>query len=50
LSQYIPYGLLFVSSIVEKEEHILVTGGVEDNSNFSWEISKRAFYKKANLV
>jgi len=50
LSEYIPYSLLFVSSILEKGDHILVTGGVEDNSNFSWEISKRAFYKKAKLI
>lgn len=49
INQHVDYALMFVSSFLENENYFLVTGGVEDNTNFSWNISKDAVLKKARL-
>jgi mannosyltransferase OCH1-like enzyme len=45
IKKFVPYGLLFVSSVVENDDYLVFTGGVEDNSNFIWELSKNYLFK-----
>jgi mannosyltransferase OCH1-like enzyme len=45
IKKFVPHGLLFVSSVIETNDYLVFTGGVEDNSNFTWELSKGHLFK-----
>jgi hypothetical protein len=40
INKFVPYGLLFISSVVEIEDYLVFTGGIHDNENFIWKLSK----------
>jgi len=40
INKFVPEELMFVSSVLEGEDHFIISGGVFDNSNFIWELSK----------
>lgn len=45
IKKFVPYGLMFVSSVIETKQHLVFTGGIEDNSNFIWELSKDRIFR-----
>lgn len=45
IKKYVPFGLMFLSSVIETEDYLVFTGGVEDSSNFVWELSKNHLFK-----
>lgn len=45
IKKYTNYGLMFVSSVVETEDYLVFTGGVQDNTNFVWQLSKNYIFK-----
>lgn len=49
LSKYLKYGLLFLMSIVERDDYIVFSGGIEDNTNFVWELSKSQIFKSIEI-
>jgi mannosyltransferase OCH1-like enzyme len=49
IKKFVPHGLLFVSSVVETYGYLVFTGGVEDNSNFTWELSKGHLFKMMGI-
>jgi len=49
IKKFVPHGLLFVSSVVETDGYLVFTGGVEDNSNFTWELSKGHLFKMMGI-
>jgi hypothetical protein len=40
ISKFVPDELMFVSSVLESEEHLIFSGGIFDNLNFIWKLSK----------
>lgn len=44
LNAYVEESLMFLSSVVEKNDYLVFTGGVEDNQNFIWELSKEQIF------
>jgi mannosyltransferase OCH1-like enzyme len=49
IKKYTNYGLMFVSSVVETEDYLVFTGGVHDNTNFVWQLSKSYIFKLLGL-
>ncbi len=49
IKKYTNYGLMFVSSVVETEDYLVFTGGVQDNTNFVWQLSKNYIFKLIGL-
>lgn len=45
IKKFVPHGLMFVSSLVETDEYLVFTGGIHDNTNFIWELSKNQIFK-----
>jgi mannosyltransferase OCH1-like enzyme len=45
IHKLIPYDLLFVSSVVEVGDHLVFSGGISDNANFIWQLSKEHIFK-----
>lgn len=45
INKFTPHGLLFVSSVVETEDYLTFSGGISDNTNFIWELSKQRIFK-----
>lgn len=43
ISKYTGYSLFFVMSMVDNGDSVILSGGVEDNQNFVWEIPKQYF-------
>lgn len=48
-SDFLSYDLFFITTICETEHYLLISGGISDNQNFVWEISKNKLYKKLKL-
>jgi hypothetical protein len=46
INEFIPDPLCFVSSMIINEDYVVLSGGVDDNQNFIWELSKEFIYKK----
>ena len=40
INRHIPYALFFVSMWLDDGDHVLLSGGLEDNTNFTWRIPK----------
>jgi|TARA_R110000744_G_scaffold298632_2_gene408232 mannosyltransferase OCH1-like enzyme len=40
ISSYVGYSLMFITTMIETENHYVISGGIEDNQNFIWEIPK----------
>jgi WD40 repeat protein len=49
IKRFTKHGLMFVSSVVETENYLVFTGGVSDNSNFIWELSKDKIFKSIGI-
>ena len=49
IKKYVPYGLLFISSVIETNDYLVFTGGIEDNTNFIWELSKDHIFKLLDI-
>jgi mannosyltransferase OCH1-like enzyme len=45
IHKQIPYDLFFVSSVIEVEDYLVFSGGISDNTNFIWELSKEHIFK-----
>jgi len=45
INKFVPHGLLFVSSVIESDDYLIFTGGIHDNTNFIWELSKNQIFK-----
>jgi mannosyltransferase OCH1-like enzyme len=45
IHKLIPYDLFFVSSVIEVEDYLVFSGGISDNTNFVWELSKEHIFK-----
>jgi mannosyltransferase OCH1-like enzyme len=45
ITKFVPYPLLFVSSVLETDNYLVFTGGVQDSKNFIWELSKSQLFK-----
>lgn len=49
IKKYTNYELMFVSSVIETEDYLVFTGGVQDNTNFVWQLSKNYIFKLMGL-
>jgi hypothetical protein len=45
IHKLIPYDLFFVSSVIEVADHLVFSGGISDNTNFIWQLSKEHIFK-----
>jgi mannosyltransferase OCH1-like enzyme len=45
IHKLIPYDLFFVSSVIEDGDYLVFSGGISDNSNFIWQLSKEHIFK-----
>ena len=45
IHKLIPYDLFFVSSVIEVDDHLVFSGGISDNTNFIWQLSKEHIFK-----
>lgn len=45
IKKFVPHGLLFVSSVIETDDYLVFSGGIRDNTNFVWELSKQRIFK-----
>jgi mannosyltransferase OCH1-like enzyme len=45
LSQHINYDYFFVSSMINEGDYVVISGGISDNSNFTWKIPKNLLLK-----
>lgn len=45
IKDLVPYSLMFVSSAIDDGDYITFSGGIGDNSNFIWSLSKDQIYK-----
>lgn len=45
INKLIPYNLCFVTTMVETEYYLILTGGIADRYNFTWEFSKEIIFK-----
>lgn len=45
IHKLIPYDLFFVSSVIETDDYLVFSGGISDNTNFIWELSKEHIFK-----
>ena len=45
LSQHINYDYFFVSSMINDGDYVVISGGISDNSNFTWKIPKNLLLK-----
>jgi mannosyltransferase OCH1-like enzyme len=50
ISKYLEYGLCFVNSVLENKDYLIFSGGLEDNKNFVWQLSKNQIFKKIGLI
>jgi hypothetical protein len=41
--------IFFIMSLIETENYIVISGGIEDKKKFVWELSKEKIFKKINL-
>lgn len=48
-SSLIDYRLFFIMTMLDTGTHLVFSGGIEDNTNFVWEISKEKLFKKIKL-
>jgi len=46
INEYTQEGYFFISSMILESEYILISGGLEDNQNFTWRLSKDFIFKK----
>jgi len=49
IKKFIPFGLMFVTTLVETEKSLVFIGGVEDNSNFIWKLSKDRIFRLLSI-
>jgi hypothetical protein len=47
--QYLKHELFFIMSMLETDTHLIFSGGINDNTNFVWEIGKEKLFKKIKL-
>lgn len=45
IKTFVPFGLMFVTTLLETKDYLVFTGGVEDNNNFIWELSKDRIFR-----
>jgi mannosyltransferase OCH1-like enzyme len=45
----LPYQYFFVSSVIETKDYLVFSGGILDEVNFIWELSKEQLYKKIKI-
>ena len=45
ISKKIPYALFFITSMLNNGNYVLLSGGLEDNSNWTWNIPKSLLFK-----
>ena len=45
IKKFVPHGLLFVSTVVETDDYLVFSGGIHDNTNMIWELSKSYIFK-----
>lgn len=48
-SSLLGYELFFIMTMLDTGTHLVVSGGINDNANFVWEISKEKLFKKLKL-
>jgi mannosyltransferase OCH1-like enzyme len=48
-SSFIKQELFFIMSMLETDTHLIFSGGINDNTNFVWEIGKEKLFKKLKL-
>jgi len=49
INKSIEYNLFFIMSMIETEHYLIISGGISDNSNFVWELSKEKLFKKIGI-
>jgi len=49
LSRYLDHDLLFLTSVVEHDNRLVCSGGIDDRINFVWELSKPALYRQIGI-
>lgn len=49
ISKYVPHIHLFISSVIETGDYLLISGGIADNNVFTWELSKPRIFKMAGV-
>ena len=45
ISKTIPYALFFITSMLDEGDYVLLSGGLEDNKNWTWKIPKSRLLK-----
>lgn len=45
VSKKIPYALFFITSMLDNGKYVLLSGGLEDNTNWTWNIPKSLLFK-----
>jgi len=48
-SELLGYKLFFIMTMIDTGTHLVISGGISDNTNFVWEISKGKLFKKLKL-
>ena len=48
-SSVLDHKLFFIMTMLDIDTHLVVSGGIEDNTNFVWEIGKEKLFKKIKL-
>jgi len=49
INQSICHKLFFITTMIETEYYLIISGGIEDNENFVWELSKEKIFNKLNI-
>jgi len=49
INKLIPYNLCFITTILESDNYFILSGGVSDKNNFTWEISKEIVFKQLGI-
>jgi hypothetical protein len=49
ISKYVPHLHLFISSVIENGDYLIFSGGISDNTIFTWELSKSRIFKMTGI-
>lgn len=49
ITSKIPYGLFFISTWIRKGDHLIISGGLEDNKNWIWQIPIKKVLSSFNI-
>jgi mannosyltransferase OCH1-like enzyme len=49
INKSISHKLFFITTMIETDHYLIISGGIEDNQNFVWELSKEKIFNKLNI-